>query len=138
MQDVGVPGRCSTDQAPRGPMVHPRRSRGRRGRDGHRAGAHGDDTRLVAASVGDRRMSGSVREAPAPALIETPLYMQAGPESVFAVYTSSTSPAPEIGVVLAHSGANNFSAHRNGVWTRLARQLAHEGIPSLRFDFAGT
>ncbi len=41
-------------------------------------------------------------------------------------------------MVLAHSGANNFSAHRNGVWTSISRQLAREGIPSLRFDFAGT
>jgi alpha/beta superfamily hydrolase len=72
------------------------------------------------------------------AFVETPLYLQAGRESVFAVLTSSVTPSSEIGVVLAHSGANNFSAHRNGLWTRLARRLAREGIASLRFDFAGT
>lgn len=83
-------------------------------------------------------MSGPVRAASRPAFIETPLYVQAGHESVFAVHTASASPSPDIGVILAHSGINNFSAHRNGVWARLARHLAREGISSLRFDFAGT
>lgn len=65
-------------------------------------------------------------------------FLQAGAESVFAIHTSPVSASAGIGVVLAHSGVNNFSAHRNGVWTRISRCLAREGIPSVRFDFAGT
>lgn len=69
---------------------------------------------------------------------ETAMYLRSGSETVFAVRTSPVISRGDIGVVLAHSGANNFSAHRNGVWTSITRRLAREGIPSLRFDFAGT
>jgi pimeloyl-ACP methyl ester carboxylesterase len=69
---------------------------------------------------------------------ETAWYIRSGTETLFAVYTSPASPPTDLGVLLAHSGPNNFSAHRNGVWTAISRRLAREGIPSLRFDFAGT
>lgn len=69
---------------------------------------------------------------------ETAMYLRSGTETVFAVYTSPPTARTDVGVVLAHSGANNFTAHRNGVWTGISRRLAREGIPSLRFDFAGT
>jgi pimeloyl-ACP methyl ester carboxylesterase len=69
---------------------------------------------------------------------ERALYLPSGTEKIFAIATAPALPPAGLGVVLAHSGANNFSAHRNAVWTRLARQLAREGIGSLRFDFAGT
>jgi alpha/beta superfamily hydrolase len=70
--------------------------------------------------------------------LETALYLKSGDEVIFAIHTSSAVPQTGMGVVLAHSGYNNFSAHRNGVWTSISRQLAHAGIPSLRFDYAGT
>lgn len=72
------------------------------------------------------------------AFSEAARYLPSGAETVFAVCTSPTVARGDLGVVLAHSGANNFSAHRNGVWTSLSRRLACEGFPSLRFDFAGT
>jgi O-antigen/teichoic acid export membrane protein len=72
------------------------------------------------------------------AFLETALYLESGDESVFALHTSPAARRTDLGVVLAHSGANNFSAHRNGVWSSISRQLAREGIASLRFDFAGT
>lgn len=72
------------------------------------------------------------------AFLETALYLESGGESVFALHTSPIARRTDLGVVLAHSGANNFSAHRNGVWSSISRELAREGIASLRFDFAGT
>lgn len=83
--------------------------------------------------MGPRADTGS-----APPFLESAIYLDSGSEAVFALHTSSRAPSTDLGVVLAHSGANNFSAHRNGVWTSISRQLAHEGIASLRFDFAGT
>jgi alpha/beta superfamily hydrolase len=69
---------------------------------------------------------------------ESALYLPSGTERVFAVHTAPAEPRTDVGVLLAHSGANNFSAHRNGVWTTISRELARNGIASLRFDFAGT
>ncbi len=70
--------------------------------------------------------------------VETAWYIRSGAETLFAVYTSPAGSLTDLGVLLVHSGPNNFSAHRNGVWTGISRRLACEGIPSLRFDFAGT
>lgn len=76
--------------------------------------------------------------ASADTILETARYFQSGTETVFAVHTAPLSAPADVGVILAHSGVNNFSAHRNGVWTTISRRLAAKGIPSLRFDFAGT
>jgi pimeloyl-ACP methyl ester carboxylesterase len=83
-------------------------------------------------------MSTPAQVASSDTFLETALYLRSGTETVFAVYTSPVSSPTDLGVLLAHSGPNNFSAHRNGVWTSISRRLAREGIPSLRFDFAGT
>lgn len=83
-------------------------------------------------------MSSPVCQAPAGATSETALYLRSGTQAVFAVLTAPAVSPADLGVVLAHSGASNFSAHRNGVWTALSRRLAGAGIRSLRFDFAGT
>lgn len=83
-------------------------------------------------------MSSPGLTAPADTFLETARYLQSGTETVFAVHTSPVSARTDLGVLLSHSGPNNFSAHRNGVWTEISRRLAGEGIPSLRFDFAGT
>jgi pimeloyl-ACP methyl ester carboxylesterase len=83
-------------------------------------------------------MSSPAQVASTDTFLETAWYLQSGTETVFAVYTSPASSPTDLGVLLVHSGPNNFSAHRNGVWTDISRRLAREGIPSLRFDFAGT
>lgn len=83
-------------------------------------------------------MSSDPACASAESPLESALFLESGTETVFALHTAPTASPANVGVVLAHSGANNFSAHRNGVWTSISRQLAREGISSLRFDFAGT
>jgi pimeloyl-ACP methyl ester carboxylesterase len=83
-------------------------------------------------------MSTPAQVASTGTFLETALYLRSGTETVFAVYTSPVSSPTDLGVLLVHSGPNNFSAHRNGVWTEISRRLARGGIPSLRFDFAGT
>jgi pimeloyl-ACP methyl ester carboxylesterase len=83
-------------------------------------------------------MSTPAQVASTDTFLETALYLRSGTETVFAVYTSPLSSPTDLGVLLVHSGPNNFSAHRNGVWTEISRRLARQGIPSLRFDFAGT
>lgn len=83
-------------------------------------------------------MTSGLQLASAEPVLETAMYLRSGSEAVFAIHTPSAHAQPSIGVVLAHSGANNFSSHRNAVWTTICRRLAEQGIPSLRFDFAGT
>ncbi len=83
-------------------------------------------------------MNSVAATASAETVLESAMYLESGTATLFALYTApKTSPA-NLGVVFAHSGTNNFSAHRNGVWTTISRRLAREGIPSLRFDYAGT
>lgn len=83
-------------------------------------------------------MSSQAQVASTDRFLETAMYLQSGTETVFAMYTSPATTRTDVGVVLMHSGPNNFSAHRNGVWTGISRRLARAGISSLRFDFAGT
>jgi pimeloyl-ACP methyl ester carboxylesterase len=83
-------------------------------------------------------MRSPAQVAPADTFLETARYLQSGTETLFAVHTSPARARTDLGVLLVHSGPNNFSAHRNGVWTDISRRLAREGIPSLRSDFAGT
>jgi len=87
---------------------------------------------------------------------EHAVYFRSGAERLFGILTTpsaravaagadtptrtrlGTARSTSLGVLLAHSGVNNFTAHRNGVWTTIAHQLANEGVTSLRFDFTGT
>lgn len=81
----------------------------------------------------------SVPEVPETSVYrETPLYLESGSETIFAMYTRPAGEPSDLGVVFAHSGETNFTAHRNAVFARMSRALARAGFPSVRFDYAGT
>lgn len=69
---------------------------------------------------------------------ELPVYLPAGDEHVFGVVTRPAGMSNGTAVLCMHAGAQNLSSHRNGVWTRLCREVAALGYTALRMDFHGT
>jgi len=69
---------------------------------------------------------------------ELPVYLLAGVEHVFGVVTRPVGTSNGTAVLCMHAGAQNLSSHRNGVWTRLCREIAAMGYTTLRMDFHGT
>lgn len=67
---------------------------------------------------------------------ETPVYIRAGTEHVFGIATRPQVPNGTA-VLFLHAGLN-FTAHRNGHWTRLARECAARGFLSFRMDYHGS
>lgn len=74
---------------------------------------------------------------PATSKHETPVFVQAGDNTLFGIHTAPTAPSRGIGVVLLHGGSYTWSAHRNQLWLRIARTLAASGFDTLRFDYHG-
>lgn len=68
---------------------------------------------------------------------ETVHFIEAGREHLFAVLTQAEGESSEQAVLLLHAGPN-FTAHRNGQWTRLAREIAGRGRMVLRLDYHGS
>lgn len=68
---------------------------------------------------------------------ESAHFIAAGKENLFAVLTQTEREAADRAVLLLHAGPN-FTAHRNGQWTRLARELAGRGRMVLRLDYHGS
>lgn len=69
---------------------------------------------------------------------EAPVYIRAGEEHVFGIVTRPTGPANGTAVLCLHAGAQTLTSHRNGVYTRLCRDLAAAGYTTLRIDYHGT
>lgn len=67
---------------------------------------------------------------------ETPVYLRAGDDHVFGILTQPRVPNGAA-VLFLHAGLN-FTAHRNGHWTRLARECADHGFLSFRMDYHGS
>jgi pimeloyl-ACP methyl ester carboxylesterase len=76
--------------------------------------------------------------APATARDETPLFFEAGSETLFGLLTNPTAPANGVGMLLLSGGLWTASPGRNRVYTKLGRQLAADGFTTLRFDYRGT
>ena len=69
---------------------------------------------------------------------ETPMYIEAGDERLFAILTRPPGPARDLGVLILGGGGYMFSAQRNRLPVRMCRRFAAEGLPALRFDYVGT
>jgi alpha/beta superfamily hydrolase len=69
---------------------------------------------------------------------EFPVFFPAGREHVFGILTYPARTAVEgVAAVLLTGGGLIPGSHRNGMWVALARSLAAQGIPALRFDYRG-
>jgi pimeloyl-ACP methyl ester carboxylesterase len=71
------------------------------------------------------------------AAVETPAYLGVDGQDLFALVTEPRAAARDVGVVVLAGGGWFATCGRNGCWTRLARQLAEQGYPSVRFDHHG-
>ena len=69
---------------------------------------------------------------------ETPLYFDAGGTSLFGILTRPSGSGRDLGVLVLGGGGYMFSAQRNRLPVRMCRRFAAEGLPALRFDYAGT
>lgn len=75
--------------------------------------------------------------AVATAADETPVWLPAGDQDLFAILTRPTAPANGVAVVLSSSGHWVTTVGTNRTYVRLARSLAAEGFHVVRFDYVG-
>lgn len=68
---------------------------------------------------------------------ETPAYLRAGDNEVFAVLTHPTTEPKGICAIILAGGIYNLSFGRNRIGVRIARELAARGYHSLRMDMHG-
>ncbi|HEX2030312.1 MAG TPA: alpha/beta fold hydrolase [Actinomycetota bacterium] len=66
------------------------------------------------------------------------MYVEAGGKRLFAILTRPPGPSRDLGVLILGGGGYMFSAQRNRLPVRMSRRFAAEGLPALRFDYAGT
>jgi pimeloyl-ACP methyl ester carboxylesterase len=75
--------------------------------------------------------------APATSADETPAFIRAGDDTVFAMLTRPTTAPNGFGVVLVPGGGLGGSAMQNRLWVALARDLAADGFHVVRHDYRG-
>lgn len=69
---------------------------------------------------------------------EKPAFFQAGPETLFGIFSRVQGLPNRTGVVISSGGLTGTSTvGRNQMFVRLARRLAAMGHPTLRFDYHG-
>lgn len=68
---------------------------------------------------------------------ESPIFFEAGDETLFGILTHPTSEPVGVGVILVYGGAYNMTANVNQMWLRTARALAARGFHVLRYDYRG-
>ncbi|MGQ0570531.1 MAG: alpha/beta fold hydrolase, partial [Armatimonadota bacterium] len=68
---------------------------------------------------------------------ESPVVFPAGDESIYGILVEPSHAARDVGVILLSGGGYLAMTHRNRMWVHLARWLAAEGFPVLRFDYHG-
>ncbi len=67
---------------------------------------------------------------------EYPVFVPAGEDRLCGVVCAPDGAIEDLGVVLL-TGGNYTRTHRNRMWVRAARELADQGVPSIRFDYHG-
>lgn len=68
---------------------------------------------------------------------ETPFFVQAEGEDVFAVLTEPTAPPRGVAAIILSGGAYVGATNRNRVSVRMARELAARGFHAVRMDYHG-
>lgn len=68
---------------------------------------------------------------------EYPVVFPAGREEIFGIYAEHLRDPRDTAVILLTGGGFIPMTHRNRMWVRLARALAAERFPVLRFDYHG-
>jgi pimeloyl-ACP methyl ester carboxylesterase len=85
------------------------------------------------------RRSGGVTASPFVSTAqETPLYIETGDGTLFGILAQPPGRRRDLGMVVLGGGGYLFSAQRNRLPVRMCRRLAADGVPALRFDYAGT
>ncbi len=75
--------------------------------------------------------------APATSAQETPFFVQADGEDVFAILTAPTSEPLGVAAIILSGGAYVGATNRNRVSVRMARSLASRGLHAVRMDYHG-
>lgn len=75
--------------------------------------------------------------APATSAQETPFFVQAGGEDIFAILTAPTSEPRGVAAIILSGGAYVGATNRNRVSVRMARALAARGLHAVRMDYHG-
>ena len=68
---------------------------------------------------------------------EHPVVFRAGKEDLYGILVEPHASRDGVAVVLSTGGGRIPMTHRNRMWTRLARRIAVDGVPVLRFDWHG-
>jgi alpha/beta superfamily hydrolase len=68
---------------------------------------------------------------------ETPFFVRADGEDVFAILTAPTAPARGVAAIILSGGAYVGATNRNRVSVRMARDLAARGFHAVRMDYHG-
>jgi alpha/beta superfamily hydrolase len=77
--------------------------------------------------------------AAAVGLRERPVFLESGPQRLFAILAEPETPSPSrVGVVMLHARNRTHTANRNRSGVGLSRAFAKIGVASIRFDFHGS
>jgi alpha/beta superfamily hydrolase len=68
---------------------------------------------------------------------ETPVFIPAGPERLFGIFTVPTGKPKGVAVIFLQGGGYVLSTNHNRVWVDLCRRVAGSGCHSMRLDYRG-
>lgn len=71
-------------------------------------------------------------------LVESPVFLQVGDDTTFAIVTHPPGPVPATGFIILPGGGTPLTTNRNRLSVRICRSLASIGFLSMRCDYHGT